>query len=505
MTLSSDPNDADIIDIQDKLGYVDTGPIQQRQAKTTRNQPSYTPVTSSTSHIILKEPIPQRQVHFPMDYNNNAKKRSSTSARPEMGQNAFHGATQPTQNTVKKSNSLDTTTNTALDTNNNVDSIPYSLNVSHQTLQQQQQQQRPPVASRSNSFNNSNKGKERQHVTINETPSLAIPTSSASSSSTDPSLLKYSTNSGNIGLRGPPQTTQATEEIKDLIVSKFLELKELADILQLINEPLPQPMYNHKRSFEQQPRPTPSKSDPNYPQLRRKPSQGRMAAGYAYPSSPENNRQMYNKSADSTTNYQEPNNRHTTSSRGIYNNNNTRDYQMDHHDNRTPHDGNGYYGHPPPQAASYYHNLYDGNRDAYYLANEEPYRVDPEEYYMSHPHPPPPVHQVHAQRMQPPSRFYDGRQRRKSFSNLHEEQYRLNRKGSRGNMRRSMARQQQAPAFYEYADMAPPPPHLHHHHHHPAYAYGGGGGGGAPYYSNQQQYSPNGGGGGGKGNGDYYS
>ncbi|CAO3612686.1 unnamed protein product [Mucor fragilis] len=487
MTLSSDPNEADIIDIQDKLGYVDTGPIKQRQAKATRNQPSYTPATSSTSHIILKEPIPQRQVHFPMDYS-NAKKRSSTSARPEMGQNSFHGATQPNHTTMKKSNSLDTTT-TAPDTSNNVNSIPYSLHVSQQTLQQQQQQQRPPPASRSNSFNNNNKGKERQHVTIADMPSLAIPISSSSSSSTDPSPLKYASNSGNIGLRGQPQTTQARDEIKDLFVSKFLELKELADMLQLIDEPLPQPMYNHKRSFEQLPRPTPSKSDPNYPQLRRKPSKGRMAGGYAYPS-PENNRQTYNKSADSTTNYQEPNNRHTTSSRGIYSN--SRDYQMDHHDNRTPHDGNGYYGHPPPQPASYYPNLYDENRE-YYLANEEPFMADHEEYYMGPPHPPPPQAPVHAQRMQQPSRFYDGRQRRKSFSNLHEEQYRLNRKGSRGNMRRPMIRQ--APPFYEYADMAPP---LHHPHHHP-YPYGG-----PPYYPNQQ-YSPNGGGKGNGGAGDYYS
>ncbi|KAL7322736.1 hypothetical protein PS15p_211699 [Mucor circinelloides] len=485
MTLSSDPNEADIIDIQDKLGYVDTGPIQQRQAKTTRNQPPYTPATSSTSHIILKEPIPQRQVQFPMDYN-NPKKRSSTSARPEMGQNSFHGATQP-MNAIKKSNSLDIAA--APDTNN-TNSVPYSLNVSQQTLQQQQQQQqqRPPPASRSNSFNN-NKGKEKQHVTIAEIPSLAIPTSSSSSNSTDPPMKYLAT--GNIGLRGPPQTTQERDEIKDLFVSKFLELKELADMLQLIDELPPQPMYNYKRSFEQPPRPTPSKSDPNYPQLRRKPSKGRMAGGYAYPS-PENNRQMYNKSADSTTNYQEPNNRHTTSSRGIYSNN--RDYQMEHHDNRTPHDANGYYGHHPPplQPASYYHNSYDDNRD-YYLANEEPFIMDHEEYYMGPPHPPP----VHAQRMQLP-RFYDGRQRRKSFSNLHEEQYRLNRKGSRGNMRRAPIRQ--APQFYEYADMVPPP--LHHHHH--PYPYGG-----PPYYQNQQ-YSPNGvgkgnGGGAGAGGVDYYS
>ncbi|GAN09977.1 hypothetical protein MAM1_0308d09510 [Mucor ambiguus] len=495
MTLSSDPNEADIIDIQDKLGYVDTGPIQQRQAKATRNQPSYTPAVSSTSHIILKEPIPQRQVHFPMDYNNSAKKRSSTSARPEMGQTSFHGTTQPNHNTIKKSNLPDTATITAPDTSNNVNSVPYSLNVSQQALQQQQQQQqqRPPPASRSNSFNSNNKGKERQHATMPEIPSLAIPTSSSSSSSTDPSPLKYPNSSGNIGLRGPPQTTQARNEIKDLFVSKFLELKELADMLQLIDEPLPKPMYNHKHSFEQLPRPTPSKSDPNYPQLRRKPSKGRMTAGYAYPS-PENNRQMYNKSVDSTTNYQEPNNRHTTSSRGIYDNN-TRDYQMDLHDKRTPHDGNSYYGHPPPpplQAASYYHNSYDDNRD-YYLANEEPFMVDHEDYYMGHHPPHPPPSQVHAQRMQPPSRFYDGGQRRKSFSNLHEEQYRLNRRRSRGNMRRSTIRQ--APAFYEYADMAPPP--LHHHQH--PYPYGG-----PPYYQSQQ-YSPNGGGKGNGGGADYYS
>ncbi|KAK4520985.1 uncharacterized protein ATC70_006869 [Mucor velutinosus] len=489
MTLSSDPNEADIIDIQDKLGYVDTGPIQQRQAKIARNQPPYMPATSSTSHIILKEPIPQRQVRFPMDYNNNIKKKSSTSARPETGQNSFYGATQPNHNSVKQSNSLDTTTTTAPDTNTNLDTIPYPLNVSQQALQLQQ---RPPPVSRSNSFNNNpNKGKERQHVTVHEMPSLAMPASSSSSSSTDPSPLKYPSNSGNIGLRGPPQTTHARDEIKDLFVSKFLELKELADMLQLIDEPLPPPMYNYKRSFEQLPGPTPSKSDPNYPQLRRKPSKGRMTGGYAYPS-PENNRQMYNKSADSTTNYQEPNNRHTTGSRGIYNN--TRDYQMDHHDNRTPHDGNGYYGHPPPppQPAPYYHNLYDDNRD-YHLANEEPFMMNHEDYYMGPPPPHPPPPQVHAQRMQPPpSRFYDGRQRRKSFSNLHEEQYRLNRKGSRGNMRRSTIRQ--APSFYEYADMAPP---LHQHHH--PYPYRA-----PPYYPNQQ-YSPNGGGKGNGGAGDYYS
>jgi hypothetical protein len=97
------------------------------------------------------------------------------------------------------------------------------------------------------------------------------------------------------------------------------------------------------------------------------------------------------------------------------------------------------------------------------------------------------------------ARYYDGRQRRKSFSNFNEEQYRLSRKGSRGNMWRPTLRQQQQQQqqFYDYSDV---PPTLHHHHH--QYPYGA-----PPYYPNQQ-YSPNrgdngnvgvGGGGGGVG------
>ncbi|GAA5810469.1 hypothetical protein MFLAVUS_003890 [Mucor flavus] len=55
-------NNSDMIDMQDKMGYVDTGPRLQPL-----NVP-YQPVATSTSaHLIIKEPKPQRQLNIPTE------------------------------------------------------------------------------------------------------------------------------------------------------------------------------------------------------------------------------------------------------------------------------------------------------------------------------------------------------------------------------------------------------------------------------------------------------
>ncbi|OBZ81744.1 hypothetical protein A0J61_10208 [Choanephora cucurbitarum] len=48
-------NEPDIMDIQDKIGYVDTGPIPS-------SLPSSQPIIVSNAHLTIKEPKPQRQV-----------------------------------------------------------------------------------------------------------------------------------------------------------------------------------------------------------------------------------------------------------------------------------------------------------------------------------------------------------------------------------------------------------------------------------------------------------
>ncbi|KAI8641268.1 hypothetical protein BD408DRAFT_444476 [Parasitella parasitica] len=448
MAQSFDKNKHRISRTQDTLGYMDTSLIRQRQPK--REKIPRVPISSNfayvtNSNILPVEPTPTRPMRLAVD---NRKRSSTTLAKPENApESSSHSATQP----PTKSNAADAT----------------ALNTALNTLQPTDQHQDPPLESRSNSLNN--KGKEREH------PPAAEQAPAASTSAEAPA--QYAANSNDQGPRAPPQTSQERDEFKDMFVTKFLELKELAEMLHYIEGSSPQSVYTQSRSFEQAPRPTPSHSDPNtHSQLRKKPSRGKLN-GYVYPS-PENNRKTHNKSADMATNYGEPNKRHSSSSssrRNIYSK--SREYPLDHHDGRTPYDANVYYGHSYAQQIPYYYSLYKD----YYLPPSEEAFLDHGDYYVAH-------HSLHRAR-QPTYYDDDIRPRRKSSSNMHEEQqYRLKKKGSRGSMRKSKVgqqQQQQQHSFYEYPDVTPPHPP---HHHHYQYSYG------HPAYYQNQQYAPNGGG-----------
>ncbi|KAG2231508.1 hypothetical protein BDF21DRAFT_405423 [Thamnidium elegans] len=169
------------------------------------------------------------------------------------------------------------------------------------------------------------------------------------------------------------------------------------------------------------PRPTPSKSDPQQ-QIKRRPSKGKNP-------SPENNRHVYNKSLE----YNEP----------IYTH---RPYYT-------------YYDHPPPQPRQHQQQQQEViyNDDDYYQ-REEPYTTP---YF------------------QPQSSTYVPRPRRKSYSNLRDEEQqqhaRLVRKTSRNNLtRHAHARTPQVtydPRYDSYQpDMVPPPIRYHPSYYHPAYS-----------------------------------
>ncbi|KAI8047128.1 uncharacterized protein B0P05DRAFT_566774 [Gilbertella persicaria] len=52
-------NEPDIIDIQDKIGYVDTGPMPI----TALNNTEHKPTIATNAHLTIKEPKPTRQIH----------------------------------------------------------------------------------------------------------------------------------------------------------------------------------------------------------------------------------------------------------------------------------------------------------------------------------------------------------------------------------------------------------------------------------------------------------
>lgn len=167
------------------------------------------------------------------------------------------------------------------------------------------------------------------------------------------------------------------------------------------------------------PRPTPSKSDPQQ-QIKRRPSKGKN------PSSPENNRHAYNKSLE----YNEP----------IYTH---RPYYS-------------YYDHPRQQQQQHQEIIY--NDDEYY---QEPYNAAP--YFQPQ-----------------SSSTYVPRPRRKSYSNLRDEDQRarLVRKTSRNNLARHARPppQQQPQVTYDprydsyQPDRIPPPSRYHPSYYHQAYS-----------------------------------
>lgn len=244
----------EMIDIQDKIGYVDTGPISSRQQQ---QQPiKTTVVSSSTSHLTIKEPKPQNQVHILLNKHHRTKP-------PEIQQEnkvSFHSTTKPI---LKRSNSIEQPSSS---------SSLSPLNVS--------QQQRTM------------KGKERQvPPSVSQDPA----------SSSLPSVYM----------------TQNRDELKDMMVSKLYELADMLKSLKIdehhspsqMPRPTPSksdPAYNPHYQYQ--------------PLLRRKPSKVRFVARQPqYPSPPDHQqRQNYNKSADHVQNYQEPTNVHNHRSNNAY-------------------------------------------------------------------------------------------------------------------------------------------------------------------------------------------
>ncbi|KAI7887634.1 uncharacterized protein EV154DRAFT_520258 [Mucor mucedo] len=80
---SHEPNETDI-DIQDRMGYVDTGPSQRNNGNNISNNNSnsnnnghHKVATSSSAHLVIKEPKPQRQVNLPTATSSTEKKRAT--------------------------------------------------------------------------------------------------------------------------------------------------------------------------------------------------------------------------------------------------------------------------------------------------------------------------------------------------------------------------------------------------------------------------------------------
>jgi hypothetical protein len=313
----------DMIDIQDKIGYVDTGPIPQQQQQQQQQQTmKNTVVSSSTSHLTIKEPKPQSQVHILWNKHHQTKP-------PEIQQESkvsFHSTTKPI---IKKSNSIE-----------HISSSSYTLNPLNVSQQQRTM-----------------KGKERQPSAIQDTASSSPP-------------LAY--------------ITQNRDEIKDMMVSK---LYELADMLKSLNideqrssqvaPPPPKltpsrsdPAYNH-HYYQYQ------------PVLRRKPSKPRYIPPHPpqYTSPPDHQHRLsYNKSADHAMNYQEPTTVHNHRSSSTYPTTNTTRYTNDGYYNPP------YYPPPQPEEDPY-DNYYYHPEDPYDRENTPidyymiPPPPPPQQYY----------------------------------------------------------------------------------------------------------------------------
>jgi hypothetical protein len=233
----------DIIDIQDKIGYVDTGPTLQQQ------QPvKNTVVSSSTSHLTIKEPRPQSQVHILLNKHHHPSKPSETQQENKV---SFHSTTKPI---IKKSNSIENITSSSSTTA----TIANPMNGSQ-----------PPRTI---------KGKERQ-----------TPLTAAKGPDTSP--VEY--------------TGQNRDEIKDMMVSK---LYELADMLKSLNIDEQRSSQVIPRLTPSKSDPAYSYPYQYQPALPRKPIKTRYIPHHPqYPSPPDHqHRQSYNKSADPAMNYQEP-------------------------------------------------------------------------------------------------------------------------------------------------------------------------------------------------------
>lgn len=406
----------DIQDIQDRMGYVDTGPSQQAQKNSTRNMDTLHPpvVTSSTSHITIKEPKPLRQVHI-LNKNQEPKKRLSSSSSntttgfnnnkpPEMENNKssyYQPQQQPQPQAlpkpiIKKSTSMDTGN--------------YHLNVPNSTT--------TTTTTTTNYYNDSNERSPTENNN-NRTPFMNYPTSSA-----------------------PNMTGTNNDNLKERVVHTLLELAEMVSYLNLDQQ---RQLFDNGAYYEQQgPHPTPSKSDPSHRPLPHYQPQPIRRSGSNIrkkyiPSSPGTNRQQFNKSADATINYGD--------GRPTY-----------HYDD----DYNYYPYYEPPQEL-----MYDDYRGGGYM--DEPYQYAP-----PLPPPPPPLQQRPIYSCRPRRKSYTNLRDEEIMQQQQQQQqqqqfHRLQRKSSRGNMnnRRPPPPPHHSVMYDAYLQQQPPEPLPSRYHYYP--------------------------------------
>lgn len=109
---SHEPNETDI-DIQDRMGYVDTGPSQRNNGNTISNNNSngnsnnnghHKVATSSSAHLVIKEPKPQRQVNIPITTPGEKKRATFKPEIQTRRSNSIDLLTVPTSQNVPSFN-----------------------------------------------------------------------------------------------------------------------------------------------------------------------------------------------------------------------------------------------------------------------------------------------------------------------------------------------------------------------------------------------------------------
>ncbi|KAI9480735.1 MAG: hypothetical protein EXX96DRAFT_563976 [Benjaminiella poitrasii] len=423
-------DEIDIIDIQDKMGYVDTGLLQNASTPQNRKQQPPQIVFSDNSHLNLKEPRPQKHVQIFVDNHRNA---------------TFDYRTKEAQQEIKGSS-----------THDSLEPLPSSSTLPSQSVKkdipisQQQQQQSMPE--------NRIKGKEKLNT---DEYNYNKPASKA----------RYRTSES--------ESDDSSTELKDKVVTKLYEIADMLKSLNIIENQQrikkrrstsslsPSEQRNDSITSSPSLKPSPSKSDsyPYQPPPLQRRSSDKKRRNYVNPSansSPENygyesRPQHYTNIA--ATNVNQPMKRNKPAPQPLYHTEIGNSSQYHSH----PANGNYYVYYPLP----YYDHHYR-------------YPEEEQDYYSSSTLPPPP----------PPVRYNgsaNSRLRRpKSYSNImtdnDDAQYYyskpvLQRKGSKGNLRRPTARRQPMPIYddiiyddYHQHSSDVHPRHRYPYTHHPPYS-----------------------------------
>ncbi|KAI7903742.1 uncharacterized protein BX663DRAFT_507430 [Cokeromyces recurvatus] len=421
MALGEKNEEIDIIDIQDKMGYVDTGFVE---ICPTIKQPQL--VTSNTSYLNIKEPKPQRQVQINSDY--YLKPYSND-----------YQALNNNNNNNNKSDSTDET-------------LP-SHSFNNDVVVSQQLQERLLESKPSNKGKGKGSSTKATSISPTYTPRL-WPNQIGSSNVTESQQRLLSLSDPNS--HSLEYENVDSNEVKDRVVSKLYEIADMLKSLNIVEKQQQQQqqqqrlkkrsstasLSSHYNDAVSSPplRPTPSKSSPyqyQQPSIQRKSSQNSSSSG-----SSNNNNNIKNKSNFDPTS--ENNNSKRKHHRDIMS---TDHFQVDnplsHYHETSPNNRHHSLYYPrPPYEPDYNHHFYYHPEDRYNYHTIAP--------------PPPPLPHLHPDPHS--SRFYhgsikNGSSRQKSYNNdirsanvNHEQHYyvpkpMLQRKGSRGNSRRPVMRQ----------------------------------------------------------------